>query len=62
MKVKFRESVYIPTPTELFTCKGCVFLSANGALCEAPDFIYTSCFKYHQLFHHSQKFLKIFDL
>lgn len=62
MKVKLRENVYIPTSTELFTCKGCVFLSDNNAICKAPDSIYTSCFCSHQLFLHSQKFSKIFDL
>ena len=62
MKVKFREGVYTPTPTELFTCKGCAFLSDNNEICKAPDCIYTSCFKVNQLFHHSQKFFEIFDL
>ncbi len=62
MKVKFRENMYIPTSTKLFTCKGCVFLSDNGTMCEAPDCIYTSCCKVNQLFHNSQKFSKIFEL
>lgn len=62
MKVKFREGVYISTPTELFTCKDCVFLHPNNGICEAPDSIYTSCFDCNQLFHNSQKFFKIFDL
>jgi hypothetical protein len=62
MKVKLREKVYIPIPTEGFTCIGCVFLSANNGICKAPDSIYTSCFNGNQLFHHSQKFSKIFDL
>ena len=62
MKVKFRKNVYIPTSTELFTCVGCVFLSANNGICNAPDSIYISCFKVNQLFHHSQKFSKIFEL
>ncbi len=62
MKVKLRENMYIPTSTKRFTCKGCVFLSDNNAICEAPDSIYTSCFGCRQLFHHSQKFSKIFDL
>lgn len=62
MKIKFRENVYIPTPTKIFTCRGCVFLSANGGICKAPDSIYTFCFNHNQLFHHSQKSFKIFDL
>lgn len=62
MKVKLREDMYIPTPTELFTCMGCVFLSANNGICQAPDCIYTSCFNCHQLFHRSQKISKIFEL
>lgn len=62
MKVKLREEIYTPTSTELFTCTGCVFLSDNNAICKAPDSIYISCFCSQQLFHHSQKFSKIFDL
>lgn len=62
MKVKLREGVYIPTPTERFTCIGCVFLSDNKGICNAPDSIYTYCFNCRQLFHHSQTFSKIFDL
>lgn len=62
MKVKLREDVYIPVPTELFTCKSCIFLSNNGGLCAAPDSIYTSCKDHRQLFHNSQKFSKIFEL
>lgn len=62
MKVKLRKDVYIPTPTELYTCVGCVFLSANGGMCKAPDSIYTFCGKVNQSFHRSQKFSKIFDL
>ena len=62
MKVKLRKDVYIPAPTKLFTCKGCVFLSDNGATCKAPDSIYTYCFRCHQLFRHSQNIFKIFEL
>ena len=62
MKVKLQKNVYIPIPTERFTCVGCVFLSANKGMCKAPDSIYISCFKVNQLFHHSQKFSKIFEL
>lgn len=62
MKVKLRTGVYIPTPIESFTCVGCVFLSANGGMCKAPDCIYTYCFNCHQLFHNSQKSFKIFEL
>lgn len=62
MKIKLREDVYIPTPTEKFTCLGCIFLSNNQGICNAPDSIYISCFKVNQLFHHSQKFSKIFEL
>lgn len=40
MKVKFRENVYTPIPTERSTCVGCVFLSANKGMCKAPDSIY----------------------
>lgn len=40
MKVKFRENVYTPIPTERYTCVGCVFLSANKGMCKAPDSIY----------------------
>lgn len=62
MKVKLQEGVYIPTPIKAFTCVGCVFLSANKGLCHAPDSIYTYCFNCRQLFCHSQKSSKIFDL
>lgn len=62
MKVKLREDVYISIPTEKFTCKGCVFLSDNKGLCNAPDCIYTLCKDCHQLFHNSQIFFKIFEL
>lgn len=62
MKVKFREGVYIPIPTERSTCVGCVFISADKGMCKAPDSIYTACFNVNQLFHNSQKFFKIFDL
>ena len=62
MKVKLREDVYISILTERFTCIGCVFLSDNKGMCNAPDCIYTFCKDYHQLFHNSQKFSKIFDL
>lgn len=40
MKVKFRENVYTPIPTERSTCVDCVFLSANKGMCKAPDSIY----------------------
>ena len=40
MKVKLREDMYIPTSTEKFTCKGCVFISDNEGICKAPDSIY----------------------
>lgn len=62
MKVKLLEKVYIPTSTKKFTCKGCVFLSDNNAICKAPESIYTSCFCSQQLFCRSQKCFKIFDL
>lgn len=62
MKVKLRESVYMPVPTKGFTCIGCVFLSDNRGICKAPDSIYTSCEYRRQFFHNSQKFFKIFDL
>lgn len=62
MKVKLREDVYIATPTEYSTCVSCVFLSDNGGICDAPNFIYTSCAYCHQVLHHSQKCFKIFDL
>lgn len=62
MKVKLREEVYMPTPIKTFTCVGCVFLSDNGVMCNAPDSIYTFCCEVNQSFHHSQKFSKIFDL
>ena len=62
MKVKLREDMYIPTSTEKFTCKGCVFISDNEGICKAPDSIYISCYKVNQLFHHFQKCFKIFDL
>lgn len=62
MKVELRENVYKSIPTERFTCIGCVFLSDNKGMCNAPDCIYAFCKDYHQLFRHSQKFSKIFDL
>lgn len=62
MKVKLRTGVYIPISIKSFTCKGCIFLSDNGGICKAPDSIYKSCFNCQQLFHHSQKCFKIFDL
>lgn len=62
MKVKLRKDEYISTSTKLFTCIGCVFLSDNNGMCKAPDPIYKSCFNCNQLFHHSRKFSKIFDL
>lgn len=62
MKIKLRTGVYMTTPIKSFTCVGCVFLSTNNGTCNAPDSIYTSCFNCHQLFCHSQKSSKIFDL
>lgn len=62
MKVKLRESVYMPVPTKRFTCVGCVFLSDDRGTCNAPNSIYTSCEHHRQIFHNSQKFFKIFDL
>lgn len=62
MKIKLRENVYIPIPTKGFTCMSCVFLSNNNAICTAPDSVYIPCSHNPQLFHHSQKFSKIFDL
>ena len=62
MKVKLREGVYIPVPTTLFTCVGCIFLHANNGICKAPDSIYTSCFNSQQLFLQYQKKFKTFDL
>ena len=62
MKVKLREDVYIATPTKYSTCVSCVFLSDNGGICNAPNFIYTPCADWHQVFHHFQECFKIFDL
>lgn len=62
MKVELRENVYISIPTERLTCIGCVFLSDNKGICNAPDCIYAFCKDYHQLFHNFQKSSKIFDL
>lgn len=62
MKVQLQKTVYIPASSKLFTCVGCVFVSDNGGLCEAPDSIYEYCFKCDQLFYQSQKYFKIFDL
>lgn len=62
MQVKLREDVFISMPTERFTCMGCVFLSDNKGMCNAPDCIYTFCKDHNQLFHNSQKSSKIFDL
>jgi hypothetical protein len=62
MKVKLREEVYIPIPTERFTCMGCVFLHSNNGICKAPDSIYTACFACNHLFYKSEKISKIFDL
>ena len=62
MKVKFREGVYISTPTKFSTCVSCVFISDSRGICNAPDFIYKSCIDCQQVFHRSKNFLKIFDL
>ena len=62
MKVKLQEYVYIPTPTRYSTCKSCVFLSNDQALCDAPDSIYSFCVDCNLIFAHSRKLSKIFDL
>ena len=62
MKVKLQTGVYISTPTEYSTCVSCVFLSDNGGICKAPNFIYHSCIDCHQVYHHSQKFSQIFNV
>lgn len=62
MKIKLQENVYISKSTEKFTCIGCVFLSNCKGICTAPDSIYITCSNSRQLFRHSQKFFKIFDL
>ena len=62
MKIKLRKEVYIPISTKLFTCVGCIFLSDNKGICNAPDSIYKYYFNHNQFFHHSQRIFKIFDL
>lgn len=62
MKIKLRKEVYIPISTELFTCVGCIFLSDNKAICNAPKSIYKYCLDHSQFFCHSQRIFKIFDL
>ena len=61
MKVKLREDVYIATPTEYSTCVSCVFLSDNGGICNAPNYIYIHLvqigIKYSIIFKNVLKYL-----